>query len=48
MPDNTAAIKCSHCGETRRTWSLWRGFSIVPGADVVCCLLADSTFLETK
>lgn len=31
-------IACAHCGETRRTWSLWRGFAHTPHADVVCCL----------
>ena len=31
-------VKCAHCGETRKTWSLWRGFAVTPDADVICCL----------
>lgn len=34
-------IHCVRCGETRKTWLLWRGFAIVPNADVVCCLLRE-------
>lgn len=31
-------IRCNRCGETRKTWLLWRGFALAPDADVVCCL----------
>lgn len=39
VEERSQPMKCTHCGETRKTWSLWRGFALAPDADVVCCLV---------
>lgn len=32
---------CNRCHTTRDQWLKWRGFAVVPGADVICCVDPD-------